>query len=334
MNRQKDDDERQVIGMSGQTDHAPSRLVQQLTEQLGCAGFWNFPHMRYFVRSRQEVRDVVGWRRNPENAQQYALYFGVWVPEFEDAWSPGRAVDESTDIRNLGLMHDLAFSELQRPAFWWHETSMALSQQTHLLQERIAGLALPYFDTFASVGDVAEMVFYDQRYHNSPLEQRLINNPYAAFFNYEIELACEQVDSALKPLRRAVPAFTYSGGYYWRRRGEVFDVIVPRYMADWRFVEIRVMVWHPALDGMDEVPQQLPEHFSQVAWRSFTENGEDASQEPPVFLGRSAQGHVLLESALEGLRTHGLAWLERIHTRSDVFAVVRPEFQRFYPEEV
>lgn len=311
--------------MTGQ----PERLRQVLARTLTEAGFWSFPHMDFCVRTRQNIRDVIGWRRHEDGSLRYALYFGIWVPELEHTL-PQHKVDEATDIHNTELMHDLSPALSDQLTYWWREDCSTVQQEVWL-EQQLRSVALPYFDTFASVGDVAEMVFYDPRYHNTALEHRLLSNPHAALFNYDIGQVCEQVDTALKPLQKLAPAFHYSSGYFWRRRGEVFDVIVPRYLADWRFVQVRTMVWHPALDGVEHVPDALPEGFSQVAWRSFSDKGTESSQALPAFLGSSRYEHLSLESLLEGLRSYGLAWLEGINTRQDVLAAVRPEFKKFYP---
>lgn len=339
------------------------RLVQALERMLMHTGFWRFPYMDYFVRVRGDVRDVIGWRLDenavPGAGRRYAIYFGVWVPEFETSLNRSQ-VDETSHIRNMDFMHDLSPQAAQRLSFWWKEDDMSLRQED-ILRRQIQQVALPYFDTFASFGDVAEMVFYDQRFHNSDLEQRLMNHSDAAFFHYEMDQASEQVVSALKPLQKLAPAFQYANGVFWRQRHEVFDAIVPHYFANWRFVQIRTMVWHPALDGMEHIPQSLPAGFSHVAWRSFNERGRDASELPPAFLGEPADGptdkhlssdnaaymgssagaaqesadafvHTTLASQMEGLRSFGLAWLESIHSRQDVFNAVRPEFKKFYPD--
>lgn len=308
----------------------PERLLRILTSALTENGFWRFKHMDYFVRSRQGMRDVVGWRRGDEQSGRYAVYFGVWVPELEPDFC-GQEVDDTRHIRNMDLMQDLSPACTTPLPLWWVEEEINAAHQEKFLRQQIQNMALPYFDSFASIGDVAEMIFFDPRYHNTALEQRLLDNPFSSLFHYEVEHACEQVVTALKPLQKLTPAFQYAQGCFWRKRGEVFDIIMPRYLASWRFVQIQTMVWHPMLDGMESTPDTLPTGFAHVAWRSFLENGHSKAYQPPAFLGDTTLAHVTLESQIEGIRSHGLAWLEGIQTLEDVRSAIRPEFKKFYP---
>lgn len=307
----------------------PENLIHILSQILTPEGFWRFPHMDYFVRTRHGIRDVIGWERNIQT-NRYAIYFGVWVPELEQGLS-SKQVDESSDIQNKVLMHDLSLAGKNGAySYWWEE-----SQQNPLssfLRRQVQYIGLPYFDTFAGIGDVAEMVFYDQRFHNTDIEGRLLSNASSSFFSYDQELASEQVATALKFLNKEVPAFQYSGGYYWRRnQNSVFHIILPEFFAAWRFVQIKVAVWHPAIDALDTVPENLPTLFSQVAWQSFAIDGSSAEGYPPAFLGESSHRLGSLEEVVESLKNHGLPWLYKIQSEHDVFEAIRDEYKKFYP---
>lgn len=311
---------------------APENLINSLTRILTQEGFWRFPHMDYFVRSRHGIRDVIGWEQNMQT-NCYAIYFGVWVPELEQGVNP-QQVDESSDIKNKALMHDLALSGKNGTfSYWWQEDLK--NAPDRFLQRQIQYIALPYFDTFASIGDVAEMVFYDQRFHNTEIEGKLLSNASSSFFFYDQELASEKVVTALKFLSKETPAFQYSGGYYWRQnQNGVFHIILPEFFAAWRFVQIRLAVWHSALDGLDNnIPQDLPASFSRVAWQSFAIDGSSAEGYPPSFLGESTHRLGGLEEAVESLKNHGLPWLNKIQTRQNVFQAIRQEYKKFYPQE-
>lgn len=307
----------------------PHILAERLEKIIGALGFWHFPHMSCFVRERGDVVDVIGWRHSEHDSTHYALYFGIWTPEFEDGLSRKEA-DLTTDIRQIAHMHDLSLACSALPTYWWTEREEGDFQQYSTIEWVIREVALPYFDSFPSFGDVAEMIFYDPRYHLSPLEGRLMNHPASSLFNYDIEQATNIVDTALKPLIRLDPAFQFSGGYYWRQRGEVFDIIVPRYFADWRFVKIQAMIWHPFLDGLEHTPEILPNGFTQAIWSRFTSDGKDASYRPPAFLGESKHPHTTLDAEIEGLRSYSLAWLENIKTKADALTYIRPEYRKFY----
>ena len=309
----------------------PDELAQRLEKFLGVYGFWHFPQMSYFVRERGDVVDVIGWCPSEHEPGRYALYFGVWSVEFEDRLSRQDA-DLTADIRQTSHMHDLSLACSSLPTYWWEEGDAANFTQYTTLDWVLGEIALPYFDSFPSIGDVTEMIFYDQRFHLTPLEGRLMNHPASSLFNFDIEQITDIVDTTLKPLTKLTPAFQFSGGYYWRQRDEVFDIIVPRYFANWRFVKLQAMVWHPFLDGLEQMPQTVPSGFTQAIWSSFTADGKDASFYPPAFLGHSKHPHVTLESEIEGLRAYGLPWLESIKTKADALSQVRPEFRRFYPD--
>lgn len=315
--------------MPEEKQNYPVELVKTLEKVVGTLAFWHFPHMPYFIRERGQVVDVIGWQISDYDPNLYSLYFGVWVSEFEDSLQG--SPDLTCDIHHMPLKHDLSLACSSVPTYWWSEAQTADFQQYATLEQLVNMVALPYFETFASIGDVAEMVYYDQRFHNTPMEGRLLENPASNFFSFDIEAAADTVDTALKPLVKLQPPFHFSGGYYWRHRADVMDVIVPKYFANWRFVQIKVTVWHPFLDGLDQMPQTLPQGFTQAIWQSFTEQGKDASYLPPAFLGQTKMPHVSLALALEGLRSYGLPWLEAINTKADAYYAMRPEFRKFYP---
>lgn len=302
----------------------PEHLIALLNAALEPIGFWRFPHMNYFVRTRGALRDVIGWYQG-DTSEHYAVYFGVWVPELEPDLQ-GVKIDESVDIRNISLMHDLSLKKEHGFSPWWNEKQGDQADSQAYLIKLINQIALPYFDTFACIGDVAEMVFYDNRFHNTELEGRLLDNAFSSFFNYDLESAPDQLLNELKALQRTTPAFEYANGYFWRRLGEdIFHIVLPRFFAAWRFAEIRVIVWHPLIDGITTVPNAPPEHFSQVAWRSICSSF-------PAFLGESNMPHTTVENLIEGLRSQGLPWLEKISCVQDVYNAIRPEFKKFYPD--
>jgi len=310
---------------------APQALITILTPILEKAGFWRFPHMDYFVRVRGDIRDIVGWHKGLAS-ERYTVYFGVWVPELEPDLQ-GVRVDESEHIRNTSLAHDLSLADTRQLTEWWDENQGIHAASQAYLTRQILHIAFPYFDTFASIGDVAEMVFYDERFHNTEIEGRLLENAFSSLFNYDLDHVTDQVALALKPLQKLTPAFNYSGGYYWRYFGDdVFHIIFPRFFAAWRFVEIQLVVWHPSLDALEQAPQILPAGFSQVAWRSFSADGQNSSSMLPAFLGESTEQATTLDDLLEGIRSHGLIWLEKINSKKQVYDSIRPEFKKFFPE--
>lgn len=308
----------------------PNKLIGVLTPLLEQAGFWRFPHMDYFVRVRGDVRDVIGWHPGTVPGR-YAVYFGVWVPELESDLE-GQKIDESAHIRNISLAHDLSLADAHQLTEWWDENNADNERAQSFLTQQVLHIALPYFDTFGSIGDVAEMVYHDARFHHTELEGRLFSNASASFFNYDLENASDQVIHALKPLQKLTPAFEYSGGYYWRHYTEdVFHIIVPQFYAAWRFVSIQVAVWHPSLDGIEQTPQTIPSAFSRVAWHSFAANGKNPSTMVPAFLGESSHSLTTLEDLVEGLRSYDLVWLESVDSKAQVYAAIRPEFKKFFP---
>ncbi|MGL4666337.1 MAG: hypothetical protein ACRCWR_00215 [Saezia sp.] len=316
--------------MFDQQSNTPHCLIEMLTPVLEKAGFWRFPHMNYFVRVRADVRDIIGWHQG-STSDKYAVYFGVWVPELEPDLE-GEKVDESLHVRNISLMHDLSLTEPHRLTEWWDEARGLSEAAQSFVMRQVLRVAFPYFESIASVGDVMEMVYHDDRFHNTELEGRLLDSAFSSFFNYDLENASDQVVLALKPLQKLTPAFEYSGGYYWRHfRNGVFHIIVPEFFAAWRFVKIQVAVWHPMLDGMEQIPQTLPPAFSRVASRYFSADGKSASDMLPAFLGESAYPSTTLSDLLEGLRAHGLVWLEEIDSAESVRLAIRPEFKKFFP---
>jgi hypothetical protein len=134
------------------------------------------------------------------------------------------------------------------------------------------------------------------------------------------------VHDRLAALVEATPAFTRQGHSYWRRRGEVFDVVDTEFLADDVFCLVYASVWHTGLP--DGLGANLPEDISRVASTTLGLQAMDATPGGTLFHA-AAVGNEALPLRGAPLAATLLAHFERIVSRDDVLAQVRPVFRPY-----
>ncbi len=313
---------------------AESQLLQTVAGVLCPEGFQIQRNGQFFEQAYGPLRFVVGFRASQCGGGDRAIFFTVWIPELDP--EPGNRKSAS-DAKFTRVFPSFGVYELSPVAplkntYWWPlnglspELKMQLTSQLHTI-------VLPYFRTFKSLGDMAELLRHGvdavcqnvlRRIESEPSYRGDLRAP--VFVMGEV---AEKIRSTLAFLESETLGFSFAGDRYWRRRNGVIDVIAIEYLASMRFVSACVAVWH---DAFEEAPITDPEDVPMMAWHRICTEGIDVEDgEFLWFMGAGDQERTRLGDAV---RAHGLEYLKHVIDRTDVIDAIRPEYRRssYFPK--
>lgn len=306
---------------------ASSELWRALTSILEPHGFSARPGRRFFVRRQLTgVWHVVGLRTGrPSKLPEYAVYFGVWVPEI-DGLRYDAAADQGRSLKHMGRTFELSPIAPLKNTFWW-SADLADATERESLRRQLIQIALPFFDTFEQPAALL-----------------------AAMHSWEESLGPDVVDS----LRRrcsaeAGPPVTLSDGFtqklasemavhgfqraadrLWRLRGGVIDIVVVEPLADHRFVSLYVAVWHASLtSGIDG---SIPDGVTMATAQQVGANGVNGGPVDGLFFtAKSAStstpaDEISLKRPIQAMLEH----FASVNSREDVLAALPVEYRSHF----
>lgn len=280
-----------------------------------------------FVRAASGgVWHVVGLRTGrTASAAEPAIHFGVWVPELEGLrYQAG--THQGRAIKHLGRSFELSPVAPLKNTYWW-PSDLAQSGLRDSLRRQLAGIVLPFFDSFERVEAVlAAMLAWEDGASQRSVE--LLRERCA------VDAAAPSVRSehltAQLASEMSAEGFTRAGDRLWRTRDGVIDIVIVEPLADHRFVAVYAVVWHESLRAGIDGP--IPHGITAVTARQVGPGGAvdpvdcllrtgDPQQEPVTS---PLPGHAATIRAL-------LAHFASVRTAADVLATVPAEYRSHFP---
>jgi len=137
----------------------------------------------------------------------------------------------------------------------------------------------------------------------------------------------KRIAVSLDALQSAEPPFTRTGLTWWRTRGPIIDLVEAEPLAEGRFANVYVAVWHADLAAGLEGP--LPEGVTRVASCTVGVGGIDAEPNATLFyLGPTGTAATPLGAA--DLPAVILPYFATIRSVEDVRNAIRPEYRSYY----
>lgn len=304
-----------------------SPLWQCLQGELAGPGFEPWPARRLFVRQRPgALYDVVGLRPARAAPTEAVVFFTVWSPDVEGvAAEPDK--DQRRAIKSFAFALELSPVAPLKNSYWW-PLEMSDDEQLHSLRRQLGALALPYFDSIGTPGDLVDVL--DGR--ADPACQMAATRCRARARTGPRASGPSPIDVAAEGLLAAglqASGFTRADEFLWRSRGELIDIVVIDTAADGRFVEVSLVVWHTSItEGIDG---PLPQGITLATAVHVSAGGVGADPIDALwFIGSSAHARAGLAHMPAAVVPRSLAHFEGRQTRADVLAslpeVYRPHF--------
>ncbi|KAB2839253.1 MAG: hypothetical protein F9K47_16320 [Burkholderiales bacterium] len=321
--------------MNARSSAFPNKLSLFLNGLLQPCEFVQQPKGRMFVRLKGGICQVVGLRTSRTKITESAVYFGIWIPEFEQRVARITASTKfESQVRSLLFSHELSPVAPMRNTYWW-PTDLG-EEHSPLLEAQVRRLVLPYFDTFSDPGAIQSVLDMTNEAQDAPILSRIerrithAEDDNIKTMSFSSTFARDRVAQALEFLKRLDLPFTHSDGMFWRERQGVIDLLVPNCnMAEGRFLQIHAAVWHQSL--MDEGTSHVPGGVSLVASREVCTDGLDRDPMQGLwFLGESSYPALSIDGLEQAVRRHALTWFSSIAGRNDVVASIRPEYQSHF----
>lgn len=193
----------------------------------------------------------------------------------------------SDDVRSFDISPVAPFKN----TFWWSNESSDVEWDSLLRQ--LKNVALPFF-----------------KLHESPFDERLTQ---------------ARVHDDFKRLTTLAAPFARVDNAYWRKRGDIYDVIDVEFLGDSAFAFVYASVWHIAL-WRDADHISGPADISRVASQTVGLKELDLVPNTTLFyLGPACEGTVRIDA--DAIIPLVLDHFARVTTPSDVWTYVRPEYR-------
>ena len=252
---------------------AQTELWRALAAELQPRGFTARPAQKLFVRPLSSgVWHVVGLRTGRRSTPpEFAVFFTVWVPEFEGlVFDPG--AEQGRSLKQFeGLMELSAVAPLKNTGWW--TADLTETGEREVLQRQLQQIALRYLETFPDATTLLAALC--ARHSEGAARHAAIEHlrhrctgalvsPVGFSENVMLALASEL----------AAHGFQRASDRLWRLRSGVIDIVCVEPLADHRFVALYAAVWHVSLGSGIDGP--IPDGVTLATSRQASAGGFDA----------------------------------------------------------